>query len=139
MTSPKIKLSTLAVDPRDFLDKATLVAYLSGNQNVIREKNREIYLDGNPYAKEIEINGVYFCLTTFNENENKFTILSAYKAKPTQKKTYRYAFGYLSKGKVYMFYNAKSVATNRDQAVNVYNALEKYMEGQDAQVFAIKQ
>jgi hypothetical protein len=116
-----IKLDLITLNPHDLVDQPTLASYMSDGAEPILEKNRPFYAD----SKEICIQGIYFALTTFNESDAEFTVLSLYKRSPRQKKTYRYSFGAYdpTQNQLYWFFNAESQAQSRDLAVRTFKAL----------------
>lgn len=132
------KRETVPVDPRSFLDKQTLLAYLNGETASMLASNRDVYTG----SQELTIKGVYFCLTSFIEDDVEFSVLSVYKFKPTQKKTCRYAFGAFNKntGEIEMFFGSQPVANTRKQAIKVYAALKEECSPMPFfRVFAMKQ
>lgn len=119
-----IKLDLITINPHDLVDQPTLASYMSEGADPILEKNRPFYSN----SQEICINGIYFALTTFNEGDCDFTVLSLYKRSPRQKKTYRYAFGAYdpATNQIFWFFNAESQAQSRDLAVRTFIALKKW-------------
>lgn len=119
--STNIKLDLTDINIFDLVDQPTLASYLAHGKDKILEKNRPFY-EG---SKEICVNGIYFALSEFEENDVLFRVLSMYKKAPRSKKTYRYAFGAYDpdNNKLLWFFNAQSSAETRSVAVKTYAAL----------------
>jgi|688.fasta_scaffold402650_1 hypothetical protein len=119
-----IKLDLISVPPQELVDQRTLATYMSEGAEHILAKNRPFYTN----SQEICVSGIYFALSTFQEEGVNFRILSLYKRQPRQKQTYFYCFGaYNPKAnELLWFFNLDSVCDNRLSAIKVFKALETW-------------
>ena len=125
-TETLMKLDLTKINIYELIDQPTLAAYMGKGGEDIVQRNRPYYQN----SKEICVNGIYFALSEFNEQNTLFRVLSLYKKSPRAKKTYRYAFGAYDqeKNELIWFFNAQSSAENRLLAIKTFAALEKWCE-----------
>lgn len=122
----RLKLDLTKINIYELIDQPTLAAYMGKGGEDIVQRNRPYYQN----SREICINGIYFALSEFNEQNTLFRVLSLYKKSPRAKKTYRYAFGAYddTNNELIWFFNAQSSAENRIVAVKTFVALSKWCE-----------